>query len=70
MVLILYSLQRCLNYRHDLNNSSPSSLYSLVFDVPRIAPVIASATYIILNTFYLTAKWIILWLVVDKITLI
>ena len=43
VVLILYSVQRCLNHHHDLSDSSPSSLYSLVCDVPRIAPVIASA---------------------------
>ena len=43
VVLILYSVQRCLNHRRDLSDSSPSSLYSLVCDVPRIAPVIASA---------------------------
>ena len=41
-VLILYSIQRCLNHRRDLSDSSPSSLYSLVCDVPCIAPLIAS----------------------------
>ena len=35
-------VQRCLNHRRDLSNSSPSSLYSLVCDVPCIAPLIAS----------------------------
>ena len=44
VVLILYSVQRCLNHCHELNDSSPSSLYSLDCDVLRIAPVIASAT--------------------------
>ena len=43
VVLILYGVQKCLNHTHDLNDSSPSSLYSLVCDVPRVAPVIASA---------------------------
>ena len=40
VVLILYSVQRYLNHCGD---SSPSSVYSLVCDVPCIAPVIASA---------------------------
>ena len=43
VVLIFYSVQRCLNHRHDLNDSSPSSLYSLVCDVLRIAPAIVTA---------------------------
>ena len=43
VVLILYSVQRCVNHHRDLSNSSPSSLYSLVCDVPRIVPVISSA---------------------------
>ena len=38
-----FSVQRCLNHRLNLSDSSPSSLHSLVCDVPRIAPVIASA---------------------------
>ena len=42
VVLILYSIQRCLNHCLDLSDSSSISLYSLVCDVPRITPVIAS----------------------------
>ena len=36
VVLILCSVQRCLNHRRDLSDSRPSSLCSLVCDVPRI----------------------------------
>ena len=43
VVLILYSAQRCLNQHLDLSDSSPSSLFSLICDVPLIAPVMASA---------------------------
>ena len=39
VVLILYSIQRCLNHRLNLSDSSPSWLYSLVCGVPRVAPV-------------------------------
>ena len=42
-VLILYSVQRCLNHCLDLSDSSLSSLFILVCDVPRLAPVMASA---------------------------
>ena len=38
-VLLLMSFK----HRCDLSDSSPGSLYSLVCDVPHIAPVIASA---------------------------
>ena len=40
---ILYGVERCLNHRHDLSDSSPCSLSSLVCGVPPIAPVMASA---------------------------
>ena len=43
VVLILYGEQKCITNPHDLRDSSPSSLYSLVCDVPPVAPVIASA---------------------------
>ena len=43
VALFLYSVQRRLNHHLDLSDSSPSSLYNLVCDVSRIAPVIASA---------------------------
>ena len=42
-VLILYSVQRCLNHCLDLSDSSLSLLFILVCDVPRLAPVMASA---------------------------
>ena len=41
VVLILCSVQRCLNHRLDLSDSSPSLLYSLVRDVSCMAPVMA-----------------------------
>ena len=43
VVLILYSIQRCLNHHLDLYDSRSCSLYSLVCDVPYIVSVIASA---------------------------
>ena len=43
VVLNLYIVQRCLNYRLDLSDSSPSLFYSLVCDVPRMALVMAWA---------------------------
>ena len=43
LLVILYSVQRCINHRLDLGQSSTVSLYSLVCDVPLIAPIMASA---------------------------
>ena len=42
VVLILYSVQRYLNHHFDLSDSSRRPLYSLVCDIPRIGPVMAS----------------------------
>ena len=41
--LILHSVQRRLSHLLVLSESIPSSLYILVYDVPRIEPVMASA---------------------------
>ena len=43
VVLNLYIVQRCLNHRLDLSDSSPSLFYSLVCDVPCMALVMAWA---------------------------
>ena len=48
-VLILYSVERCLNHRLDLSDFSPSSMFILVCDVPRIASVMASAAWLVLH---------------------
>ena len=43
VVIILYSIQTCLNHSLDLSDSSPSLLYIFVCDAPRIGLVMASA---------------------------
>ena len=41
--LILKNVQSCLNQPLNLKNASPSSLYSLVQDVPFFSPVVGRA---------------------------